>query len=342
MKALVLILLATTSALAVTTVQFAKRANAERERARAELALRQEHEQRLRDLERTQANLQQELANAHEQVERLTKLAQSASRPQSPRASAPGELNARSFERADSQGGGVVSQVMSNAPAARLGPIPPPPFMRAQLRASTRRLYQDAGKFLGLTQEESDKLLDLLTEQQTRGFGERAMPRDPAENRAEIEALIGPARMAQWEQYQKTLPERMQVNALNSQFESAGMPLTEDQRIQLVNVMTETRQQLPPPAATGVLTEEGMSQHQQWQDEFNRLVMERARSILNSEQYEHYRQYQEWQQQMQKFALRNLPRPPAQPGAPGAQPSVTFFGVGPAAVVTDLADSGKE
>lgn len=341
MKALVLILLATTSALAVTTVQFAKRASAEHERAEAERALRQDHEKRLRDLERMQSDLQQQLANARDRVETLTRVAQSASRALSAGVTGASGARAQSLEKVESQRAGLASRVVTNGPGQALAaPMPPPPFMRAQLRASTRRLYQDAGKFLGLTKEESEKLLDLLTEQQTSAIG-RA-PQDLAKNKAEIEALIGPGRMAQWEQYQKTLPERMQVSALSSQFEGAGMPLTDDQRTQLVNAMIETRQQLPPPpAAPGVLTEEAVSQHQQWQDEFNRLMTERARSILNSEQYEHYREYQEWQQQMRQFALRNLPRP-AQPGASGPAQGFTFFSAAPVVVATDQGDSSGE
>src|SRR5262249_55489601 len=64
MKALIPLLLVSTSALAVTTVQYAQRASAERKRADEIFAVSQKHEARIRELEKERGALDRELVEA--------------------------------------------------------------------------------------------------------------------------------------------------------------------------------------------------------------------------------------------------------------------------------------
>src|SRR5215471_15543411 len=64
MKALIPLLLVSTSALAVTTVQFAHRASTERKRAEDALAADRQHQLRIRELEKERGTLDQQLMDA--------------------------------------------------------------------------------------------------------------------------------------------------------------------------------------------------------------------------------------------------------------------------------------
>jgi hypothetical protein len=344
MRAVVLVLLVTTSAFAVTTVQFAKRASAERERADAELALRQTTEARVRELEQARSQLEQQLALAQSltngPVERApehatpplapSRVTQSTAEPSGPKAE---------WTVTRLQPSGDLTNGSGRAMAL---PRPPASLMRAQARSSVRRMHWDVGKVLGLSDEETEKLLNLLADQQARQFDARmergdfqsvrqAMEDARARNDAEIAQLIGPHRMQQWMEYQSTLAERSQIASLDAQFETAGMPLTADQRTQLVEALLEAKKQFPPPPpAQGTLTEDVIAQNQQWQEEVNRAVLERARSILSREQYEHYVALNEWQSQMRQLAIgRAGARGLAAPAPGGAAPIMfsTFNGV---------------
>ncbi len=66
---------------------------------------------------------------------------------------------------------------------------PPPPrseafrkMMRSQIRANNKRIYADLGPQLGLSKEDTSKLIDMLTDQQVDRFGRmRETSADPVE-----------------------------------------------------------------------------------------------------------------------------------------------------------------
>ena len=183
--------------------------------------------------------------------------------------------------------------------------------MLAQTRASVARNNMGLAEELGLSQAEADKLLDLLAEQEMRMSSELSLfiadSKDPAamqestrrqqefarQQEESIAALLGPAKNAQWRQYQQSVPARSQVAALSSTFAMSGMPLNAGQQKSLLGVMvmqTQNRNQGIAALVSGVNTrdpagraqvEEAMRNGQQ---ESNRRILADAASILNEQQ----------------------------------------------------------
>ena len=222
MKTLTLVLVVAISGLAVASVQFARRAASEKARADAEVVLRQKQDARVRELEKSYADLDRQLMQA-----------QRAQMDLSSQIAVPAAGIRASQERPIAR---VVAQELS-APAFTTlsrplmrGPMDSEAgrrFMRTQMRGNLRRLYEDVGRELNLSKEQADKLVELIADQQSRSFGPpRQMPADragaqqawqdlQAQNNKEIAALIGEAKMAELKEYQQTLPQRSQVDMVD-------------------------------------------------------------------------------------------------------------------------------
>jgi hypothetical protein len=149
------------------------------------------------------------------------------------------------------------------------------------------------------------------------------------QNNKEIAAVLGDSKMADWKAYQQTLPQRSQVEAVGQQLENAGLPLSAEQRSQLVTALVEEAQANPRPTfASGLAPEEAQKQFNEWQEAYDKSVADRAKQVLSSEQYERYHDYTEWMAEMRK----NMPRPPPRlSGANNAGPvNFQFQVIGPA------------
>lgn len=182
-------------------------------------------------------------------------------------------------------------------------------MMRSQARANNKRMYADVGAELGLSKDEANKLIDLLTDQETRGFamaydvgdGSQGQPgpRSRRDEKAEIADLIGPDKVQSLEEYQRTLPARQEVEMLARQFEGVDAALTDDQRKRLLDVIVEEQKRVPTPSnSADIPPEEWAKKYVNWQEEYNERVAAQARGILNSEQLATYEEYQEWQKEM--------------------------------------------
>jgi hypothetical protein len=328
MKPLIPILAVATTSLAVASVQFAQQASTQRKRADAEVQLRQKQEARVVELERVQAQLQSELTTMREQSAAAPPAAV-VSTPPVAAASKPAAVRQPGF------GGFAVAQVGPGGPpppgvfeARGRSPFDSPAarnFMRSRMKNQIRRLYGDAGHALGLSAEKGNQLLDLLAEQQTMGFGMRPDQLPPGQtfqqyaqeqqkkNNDAINALIGADKADEWAAYQKTLPERSQLGAVADQLEQAGYPMSESQRTEMLAAISEESKRLPPRPSfqQGVPPEEMMAQMNQWQTEYDKALMDRARQVLNTDQFNAYKEYQDWQTEMRN----NMPRGPN--GGPG-------------------------
>jgi hypothetical protein len=326
MKALLIpLLIASTSALAFTTIRYAHRANVERLRADVAQATSQKHEARIRALEESRNDLEQQLMEA-----------QRPRTPEVPIDAVSSEQPAPSITGQPRQLVAVATAVPKNASGGMYGvrriPIPPGPsqspavqrYMKRQQTAMLRQQFQDAGWVLGLSQEQTAKLLDVLADQQERGYSpmwsrqadDASLPEpirksmQDSRNRvnAAVSEVIGESRMAQWADYQKSLPERLMVSGVSHTLERAGAPsLTNEQREQLVSLMAENRERtslnaLPQDTLTN---EERMEQAIKRQDENNRQILERAKGVLTTEQYDVYRDFVEFQAEMSRNAVRN-------------------------------------
>ncbi len=147
--------------------------------------------------------------------------------------------------------------------------LPPPPDDRAlkvhrmmvadlsaKLREATKGLYAGAFQQLHLSADLQEKVVDILTQEQKQWEQQAfeaaqsgtlpALP-SPAAVRAqqaqqdqELRSVLGDADFAQFNQYRATIPDRSMIDAMNQQ----GANLTESQSQQLLQILTDTRQQI--------------------------------------------------------------------------------------------------
>jgi hypothetical protein len=149
--------------------------------------------------------------------------------------------------------------------------------MIEQNKLAMRQMYADAAGELGLSAAEMDRLLTLLAERsvpdpemmtaypspvpgsppddaQIRRWRELAIERQRQRD-AEMRNLLGDARFAQWQDYERSLPERQQARDLRHQFTSAGAPLDRDQERALGRLLAEEQRRMQDEYAKTVLAE---------------------------------------------------------------------------------------
>lgn len=200
-------------------------------------------------------------------------------------------------------------------------------MLLAQARMFLPRQYPGLAKELGLSAAEEEKLFDMLARHQTENSASalgmanaasmdresvqeqqrKAMERRQA-NQAELTAMLGD-KLPQWDEYQKTLPVRRQVEQLqtalgdNALSEAQTKPLiaalaTERARIQ------EDRRNTPVPI-TGNPQERAEAGLQREVEE-NRRLLNVATSYLNPAQIEGYQQMLQQQEEMARALMRSM------------------------------------
>jgi hypothetical protein len=195
---------------------------------------------------------------------------------------------------------------------------PPPGFERPNKGASTpaeqnvrrinqevrlRRRYSGMPEELGLDAAQADKLYNLLADYQARsGNDDRAYQYDPfgrqaledankAQRDAAIEALLGPDKAAQFQDFEKSIPARMQVNRIGEGMAAASVPLSDAQRQSMVAAVAAEQDAGPPPQrpATGGYDPEYEMKFLDWQADYSKRVQARVEPLLTSEQVARYR-----------------------------------------------------
>ena len=132
---------------------------------------------------------------------------------------------------------------------------------------------------------------------------------------AEIKQFLGDENYAQFQAYEKTQPERMQMGQLKSQLAGAGAPLSSEQESQLVQALSDERQNFKfttdyndQSKFTGDFTEyftdEKLTSFSQEKAQLDERSLVRARQILTPEQLASYEKFQTAQREMQLNAMR--------------------------------------
>ena len=132
---------------------------------------------------------------------------------------------------------------------------------------------------------------------------------------AEIKKFLGDQNYPQFEAYEKTLGERMQVGTFKDQMTVAGTPLAPAQESQLIQAMSEERQNFKfttdyndQSKLTGNLaeffTEERLTQFAQEKAQLDQRSLTRAQQILTPEQYEAFAKSQATQRDMQMMGMK--------------------------------------
>ena len=199
-------------------------------------------------------------------------------------------------------------------------------LMRTQQSAGTRMMYGDLAKELGLSADQADKVMELLTSRQTAASeqalssaaGSKADPAksaEVAEYDAKLKALLGPEKAAQLHEYERTTGDRMAIRQYQRSLSTAGQPLDDTQSASLLQIMKEERMKVPasplepggkdPLASIAALQKgEALEQSLQTQRELQQRVLARAHTVLTPDQMTAFETAQKQQLQRQETGVK--------------------------------------
>ncbi len=205
-------------------------------------------------------------------------------------------------------------------------------MVRGQQKAMMGLMYSGLYKDLNLPKEQQEKLAELLLDGQMRNIeaaqgmmdpesadsdpaaAKKAMADQKKTSDEKIRALLGDEKFAAYEDYQKNVGERMQLNQLRGQLEEAKMPMQAEQEQQLLAILKEEKRRVPPvipddaqqnPAdLKSLMAGDSVEKQLAWLDDYNKRVLDRAGSVLTPEQFKRYKEFQDQQASMQKLGLK--------------------------------------
>jgi RNA polymerase sigma factor (sigma-70 family) len=116
-------------------------------------------------------------------------------------------------------------------------------FIRQAQKEKIRSMFADLFKELNLTPEQSDQILNALCDHATKTLSQITSPGTPGQSAADanavlgsqLQALLGDAGLARFEQYSAEIPARTTVTLLDSQL--GGSPLSDEQGVRLLQVI---------------------------------------------------------------------------------------------------------
>ena len=215
-------------------------------------------------------------------------------------------------------------------------------MIRAQQKMTQDQMYGALFKYLNRPADQLDALKDLLLERQMAMMdaGISAMSGSTADRKQAVEEsktvkadydkkiqdLLGTQDYQVFQDYEKTVGERMQVQMFKGTL-PADAVLTDQQEYDLITAMYEARKALPASSLMNSqnpdpsqLTEERIAELSKQMEQMQQAYANRAAAILTPAQLE---QFTKWQQQMsamqaagmkmaaQMFGNKGAPQPPA-------------------------------
>ncbi|MEP6662365.1 MAG: hypothetical protein ABJC04_01760 [Verrucomicrobiota bacterium] len=269
------------------TAQLKAKTEEAQKRAETESALRQNNEEVIADLEKQKAQLRDEVHSL-------------STRPQTGvtqnNLTAPDSIASTNEDENGSDKGNFLAKMLENPEMKKM--------MRTQQKTMIDMMYGQLFKEMKLTPEQSEKLHDLLLDQQMVNMEKgMAIMRDGADKEEitktfaedkksfenDVKDLLGDENFSQYQDYTKSLPDRMALTQLKSQF--GDNPLTESQSTQLLALMKEERQRplaggeaINPEKLDMMASDEAMEKYLHQQEEINQRVLERSTQLLSPEQ----------------------------------------------------------
>lgn len=131
-------------------------------------------------------------------------------------------------------------------------------MFQVQSASVVRNQYSELAKRMKLSPQDTTVLMGLLADRQTALATARATSGgNPAETAAKmsairdefsekIKATLGESGASEFNEYEQTVPERMAVNQIAEQFNSAGTPLETTQKEALIQLMKTEKENSPP------------------------------------------------------------------------------------------------
>jgi hypothetical protein len=174
---------------------------------------------------------------------------------------------------------------------------------RLQQETRLRRTFADMPAELGLGTEQASKLFDLLADDQIKAaenrrtyaddpIGARALADATRQERdAQINALLGPDKAAEFLSYEKSIGARMQVGRIDADMTAADIPLNDTQRKTLIATIAAEQAAHPAPErAPAASRDEYQAAFLAWQADYSKRVQEKVEPLLNPDQRARYRE----------------------------------------------------
>lgn len=182
-------------------------------------------------------------------------------------------------------------------------------FIRAMMRTNMEEQFYDARSELGLSQEEVDKLFDLLAGRMVDGAGDDEQPgagNNPARvsgeekqrnYEREIETLLG-ERYPRWQEYERTSFERQRERRAEAQLRNAisppGQSIDDAQFRTLQAALTAEEARFEEEARAGRGTQDVL----QRMSKLHPRLLDVATAHLDARQIERYRRHLQQQEEM--------------------------------------------
>ena len=196
---------------------------------------------------------------------------------------------------------------------------------RAQQRAAVLQLYGDLLRSWHLPADKSDRLLDLLAEQQLQEMEQSLNTSEPGSaavarasddaamsaSKDEINALLTDQQRKELQYQQDSLNERLTVGSLADELSLAQMPLTDSQREQMTHAMVDERNAVSRPDVSNMPGNSPDAQRtlEDWQSALDQRIQDRAAAILTSAQQSRYEQFMTRQREARTaFASFEVPQ----------------------------------
>lgn len=202
--------------------------------------------------------------------------------------------------------------------------------IKSQARSQVDLMYRDLFDLLGLDEDKQSQLSKLLADRTSAGMelgmammggaktdkdtlkkmGEDLKKAQAASDQA-LKDLLGEEAYSKFDRFEKSQPERQQLNTLNSQLKDKGLGLTAEAESQLMDAMYQERtnykfeQDFADQSNfdPDTFNEAAVQRYNEQQIELQAKVLQRAQGILNAEQLEIFRQSQEQAAAMQKMGM---------------------------------------
>jgi len=295
--------------------------------AAAETQARQTQAEDVKRLERERARLGQDVdqftglvnslrASESSHASNLARLAQTTPAPGTPGA-------ASTPEGGGAKGFGDMFSKMVKDPAMK-------DFLRTQQKTVLQKMYGPLLKDLNLPAEQKDQLMTALLDHQMSTIeqagtmfkpegGDAAAAAQSLQDKEkqfneQIKTMLGADQYTQYEEYKKTMGERLVLDQFKQQLADGSSPLQDEQTKSLLQIMKEEREKVPPVIAkqdgqnpvnmAQQLTDENLDKQFQWQTDLNQRVAERAGQVLTPAQLKEFADFQTQQAGLQKASMK--------------------------------------
>lgn len=206
--------------------------------------------------------------------------------------------------------------------------------MRSQQAMGVQMMYGDLAKELGLAPDDARLVMDLLVDRQMGMAGEsmkllggdtkegadleesgKQIAASKEEYDKQLEGILGKDGLAKLNDYERTIGERMQIQQYRQAFSATGTPLEEPQAAGLLAIMKEERLKQPPSplepgnrdvgaAMKAMQSDETLDKLMTSQEDLNRRVLTRARTVLSPDQMTQFEKIQKQQTDLQKMGMK--------------------------------------